>query len=374
MTRLLRVLLACATLLAAGPALAHRTSDAFLSLDVSGSTVAGHWAIALRDLELLANLDRDGDRILKWGELRIAQDRLAELLLGQLTIADDRGTPCELQVDDLLIEDRVEGPFGHFVLRGSCAAAPQRELVVGYRLLLGIDPSHRGLLTLMAGGVTQNAVLPPSAAQVRISLGDRDALRVLRDFVLEGVRHIWIGLDHVLFLVCLLLPCVLVRQEGRWRGAPSLRAALWQVVGVVTAFTLAHSITLGLAALDVLRLPVRLTESAIAATVLLAALNNVRPVVTGRRWAMALGFGLIHGFGFASVLGELGLPAGARALALVAFNLGVELGQLAIVIVAVPLAFAVRDTKVYQRGLVVGGSLLAAALAAFWLFERVTGA
>jgi hypothetical protein len=157
---------------------------------------------------------------------------------------------------------------------------------------------------------------------------------------------------------------------ANWEAAPSFKAALWDVVRVVTAFTVAHSITLSLAALGVISLPSRLVESAIAASVVLAALNNVRPVVYRGRWLIAFAFGLIHGFGFASVLADLGLPQDSLLLALVAFNVGVELGQLAIVAVFLPIAYALRETRLYRRVVLVGGSLLVTAIAAVWLVER----
>ena len=139
---------------------------------------------------------------------------------------------------------------------------------------------------------------------------------------------------------------------------------------VVTAFTVAHSITLSLAALGVVSLPSRWVESAIALSVVLAALNNIRPVVYGKRWVIAFCFGLIHGFGFASVLADLGLPQESLLIALVAFNLGVELGQLVIVGVFLPIAFTLRATAFYQRVLVVYGSAAIALIASLWLVQR----
>src|SRR4029079_11011213 len=127
---------------------------------------------------------------------------------------------------------------------------------------------------------------------------------------------------------------VLVRAsspERRWSAAPGFAPAFWDVVKVVTAFTLAHSITLSLAALGVVSLPSRWVEWAIALSVVLAALNNIRPLVYEKRWVIAFWCGLVSGFGFASVLSALGLPRGALLIALVAFTLGVELGQLVIV-------------------------------------------
>ena len=182
--------------------------------------------------------------------------------------------------------------------------------------------------------------------------------------------HIWTGFDHILFLLSLLLPAVLVRHRDQWQPGPSFRASFIDVAKVVTAFTLAHSITLSLAALSIVVLPSRLVESGIALSVVLASLNNVFPVVANGRWIAAFGFGLLHGFGFAGALHDLGLPAGSLALSLAGFNLGVEAGQLAIVLLFLPLAFALRSTWAYRRMVFAGGSVAIAMVASVWLVER----
>jgi hypothetical protein len=168
-----------------------------------------------------------------------------------------------------------------------------------------------------------------------------------------------------------LLPAVVVFRQKVWQPVGRFKPAFWDVLKIVTAFTVAHSITLSLAALGVIALPTRLTESAIALSVVLAALNNIYPLFQGRRWMVAFGFGLIHGFGFASVLADLGLPRDALLLALVGFNLGVETGQLAIVAVFLPLAFSLRGGWFYRRVVLFGGSILITLLALVWLVERV---
>ena len=156
----------------------------------------------------------------------------------------------------------------------------------------------------------------------------------------------------------------------RWQPVSNRRGAAIEVFKVVTAFTLAHSVTLSLAALGVVTLPSRLVESVIAASVVLAALNNLRGTIERRRWVLAFVFGLIHGFGFASVLADLGLPQGALVLALVGFNVGVELGQLAIVAAFLPLAFSLRGTRFYRVGVLTGGSILVALIASWWFIQR----
>jgi hypothetical protein len=188
-----------------------------------------------------------------------------------------------------------------------------------------------------------------------------------------GIWHIWSGIDHLLFLLSLLLPAVLVRRHNRWEAVPMAAPAFMNIVKVVTAFTLAHSITLSLAAFDVIRLPGRLTESVIAASIIVAALNNVFPRITEGRWRIAFAFGLLHGFGFASVLSDMGLPQGARLVSLVAFNMGVEVGQLAVVLAVMPVAYLLRATRFYRRGVMPWGSSAIAALALVWFVQRVSG-
>ena len=189
-------------------------------------------------------------------------------------------------------------------------------------------------------------------------------------FLRAGVAHIFSGIDHVLFLLALLLPAVLRRERDGWRPIETFRPALRETLFVVSAFTAAHSITLGLAALKLVQLPSRWVESIIALSVLLAALNNLVPLFRGRQWAFAFAFGLLHGFGFAGALVDLGLPATRPAGALVAFNLGVETGQLAIVAAALSLAYAVRRTRAYPRLGLAAGSAAIAVLAATWVVER----
>jgi hypothetical protein len=204
-----------------------------------------------------------------------------------------------------------------------------------------------------------------------VKAGETSRLAQFGQYLVEGTFHIWIGFDHVLFLLSLLLPAVLVHESRRWTGVGSFRAALTEVLWVVTAFTVAHSITLSIAALQFVELPSRLVESAIAASVVLAAANNLWPIVERRRWLVAFGFGLIHGFGFASVLTELGLPKDALLLSLLGFNVGVEVGQLVIVACFLPVAYLLRNTSLYRRGVFVGGSILTLMVALVWLAERM---
>jgi hypothetical protein len=353
--------------LCALPALAHKASDSYLQLKVNGAEVSGQWDIALRDIDFAIGLDANGDGNITWGEVSAKHADIGAWALGRLSL--QRGGSCNLQVSKHLIDTHTDGAYAVLRLDGSCPEASE-ALTLHYRLLFEQDDLHRGLLKLNLDGLTHAAVLSPDQPEMTYQAGETSRLKQFGQYVVEGVWHIWIGFDHILFLLALLLPAVLVYEAHRWQGAATFGVALRQVVAVVTAFTLAHSITLTLASLELISLPSRWVESAIAASVVLAALNNLWPLVERRHWRVAFVFGLIHGFGFASVLTELGLPKDALVLSLLGFNLGVEIGQLAIVAAFLPVAYWLRNTGFYRRGIFKSGSIITAVVALFWFVER----
>jgi len=363
-------------LFAAGTSAAHKPSDSYLTLTMhsGASNVSCQWDIALRDLDLALDLDADSDHAITWGEVRARERDLFGYALGRLQL-DDGAASCPLVPGELRVDDHSDGAYAVLEFFAACAQPPVR-LGVDYCLLFDIDPSHRGLLRLDADGISRSAVLSPTGpAQSRqqFDLTQTSRLDTFRQFAGDGMHHIWIGYDHLLFLISLLLPAVLTRRDATWQPVASLRSALLGVLAVVTAFTVSHSITLTLAALDLIDLPSRLVESGIALSVLLASLNNVWPIVTRRGWVLAFAFGLVHGFGFAGVLGDLGLPRGALTLALAGFNIGVEIGQLAVVLAVVPLIYLLRHTHFYRPGILVGGSSTIALVAGVWFIGRVFG-
>jgi hydrogenase/urease accessory protein HupE len=205
------------------------------------------------------------------------------------------------------------------------------------------------------------ALLDRRVDHVGLGAAERPSLlRVLADYVAAGVEHIFLGYDHVAFLVALML----------WARRP------WPVVKIVTAFTVAHSVTLSLAALDVVRVPATIIEPAIAASIVFVAVENFVSRDIGGRWKITFLFGFVHGFGFADALRELGLPQDALVPALAAFNVGVELGQLALVALIVPglllLDHVVRAGGPPTRApaTVYIASALIAVLGCWWFMAR----
>jgi len=368
MTRVARLVGLVLLLVCASIAHAHKPSDSYLTITQSADGFSGRWDIALRDLDFALGLDADGDGAITWGEVRAKHAEIAAYAGSRLRLSAGE-QDCRISVGAQMLENHTDGTYSVLPLAIGCAGSAT-QLGVGYTLFADVDPQHRGLLNLRAQGLARTAVLDPQAPPQRFDLAQANRWAQFADYLREGVWHIWIGFDHILFLLSLLLPAVMVWQALRWQPVDDFRAAFWDVFRIVTSFTVAHSITLTLAALHVISLPSRLVEAAIAASVVVAALNNLKPLVQSRRWVVAFGFGLIHGFGFATVLAELGLPRDALVLALVGFNLGVELGQLAIVALFLPLAYSLRRSRFYRRTVMVGGSAVIALVAAVWLVER----
>lgn len=356
---------------------AHKPSDSYLTLTQGdrGTALEGQWDIALRDLQHAIDLDTNGDGAITWGELKARQAALTRYALSRLTIeAVARGDRegCRIQPQGLLFDRHVDGGYAVLRFAALCPFRPA-QMAVHYALFFELDPNHRGLLDVRAGGHEQASVLSDGSRTATLNLGAPDRLAQLRAFLDEGIWHIWKGYDHILFLLTLLLPSVVLFVNGQWQPRESLRDTLLDILKVVTAFTLAHSLTLSLAVNGLVHLPSRIVESGIALTVLLGALNNLFPVVTERRWMVAFAFGLIHGLGFAAVLLDLGLAGWNLALALIGFNLGVEAGQIAIVLLFIPLAYGLRQTRFYRHAFMPGGAMVIGLAAAYWLAMRASG-
>ncbi len=363
-----RAILIALLVLACPNVWAHKPSDSYLTLQVADRRVDGQWDIALRDLEYALGLDTNQDNQITWGELRTHHEAIASYALAHLHLNAD-AHDCPTTTSAHLVDSHSDGAYEVLRFTADCPSSIT-NLRVDYRLFFDLDPQHKGLLHLESAVGTRTAILGIDDPVQTFSLQSTGWFAAVRQYMSLGIWHIWTGFDHLLFLFSLLLPAVLTRHNKQWQAAPTLRVSLWDVAKVVTAFTLAHSVTLSLAALGFVTIPSRLVESTIAASVVLAACNNLYPVTLERRWLLAFSFGLIHGFGFASVLTDLGLKSGSLLTSLVAFNVGVECGQLALVCLFIPVVWRLRGGLFYQRLVMMGGSCAIAVLALVWFSER----
>jgi hypothetical protein len=349
----LHVLVVAAIVGGAAPALAHKPSDAHVRLAIDAAQITGRLEIAVRDLDAALAID-DGDGAITWGELTAAAPRIASYVTDRVAIAG-----CSIALGPGALAELSDGAYLSLPITARCDRAP-RVLEVTYRLMFDVDAQHRGLVH-----VDGQTVIVRDAAPVHVTLGEATSTA---SFVREGVWHIWMGLDHILFLICLILPAVFQRPTARWQAADSMRDVAVEVFEIVTAFTLAHSITLVISSVGLVRLPSRLTETAIALSVAAAALNNLIRAIDAR-WAVAFALGLLHGFGFSNVLIDLGLPSHELIGALLGFNVGVEIGQAAIVLALIPALYLIRRTLAYQA-LLWAGSATVVVVAAAWSYQR----
>jgi hypothetical protein len=350
--------------------LAHSLSASYLTVNTDGepSQLTGRWEIAFADLQTLLDLDIDGNGAVTWGEVMARSARIAAVTLPGLDLRQG-GIRCPATARALQLNQRTDGYYAVLGFVASCSAR-SGDLQVAERLFFERDRTHRTVLAVHRGESHAAAVLTPDEPAWHADPSAGGRLAVLRKFVAEGIWHIWVGYDHLAFLLLLLLPVVL-RGEGRnWASARDARTVLCSALRIVTAFTLAHSLTLSLAALGVVTPPDKPVEMAIAGSVAVAGLLNLFPPAARFAAAIAFGFGLLHGFGFAGALRELGLERGAVGVPLAGFNLGVEMGQLAIVAAVLPLLYVARSARFYRYRLVPVVSIGVGLLALGWLIER----
>ncbi len=343
---------------------AHELAEARVHLDVDGqSGLRIEYDVALSDLELGFGLDRDQDGTLTVAEFDAAEPTLVAAWRDAIRLDVD-GRRCTLHSPALQLRDYAATRYASLALRSGCAVA--RDLVE-FRsdFLFEQDTGHRAIVVLDDTRSTQTQVAHSGRRALRFANNESDVS--WRSFFAEGVHHLLIGYDHLAFLCCLLIAVVWPKRALQHKNA--LTAAVW----VASAFTLAHSLTLSLAAFGIVRPASQPVEIAIAASVAFAAVNNLYPLTRVSPTLLAFVFGLVHGFGFAGALGELGLPRGHELIALLGFNLGVEAGQLLVIAVALPLFSMLARRPLAGPRLVALTSIAIAVLGGYWLVVRIIG-
>lgn len=365
--------LLCFTLLPL-TASAHQSGNSYLRIAGSQEGVKVQIDFAVRDLNSLLQIPPDQQKEIRRHELEEMRDRLAALI-GESLVLEVDGDPLKLTFQSQEVTVYNDGLYvrqTHTAPRWSASAA---YLLVRYGFFNDEEKVARAFMKLVSGSLESSAVLDPRHAVQRLPLREIALTEALWTYAREGALHIWGGLDHLLFLLCLLLPGLSLASSRSLSAYASrgMHAVGVYAIKVVTAFTLAHSITLAAAAMDLIMLPDRLIESAIAASIMVSALLNLRGGEGKQAWKLALGFGLIHGMGFANGLRELGLSSSHFIETLIAFNLGVEFGQMAVVLLVGLLLWPVLHNTQWVRKIQRWGSLAILLMACVWLVERLLG-
>lgn len=361
--------------ISSGNAQAHSSSNSYITFSTQDQISVLRVDINLRDIDLVFDLDQNKDGKVSWGET-LAKTTEITAWLEQGIALSRTNQKCSLTQMNIKASDHADGTYLSVEWAVACLGAAQEGpagLSLRYGLMFDQDNLHRALVKIDLPDAQSSAILSPDRPEVSLTKANDSVPRVLARYLIEGIWHIWIGIDHILFLLSLLILAFLEPSRKsviQWPAVQNAKTAVLDVLTVVTAFTLAHSITLGLSIFKWLEPSADLIEPAIALSVVAAALNNLLGWAALRRWQLAFAFGLVHGFGFANVLLDLGLPSDQLAIALGGFNLGVELGQIAIVLVFLPVAWTLRHTKFYRWVIVVGGSLAIAVLGTIWTLQR----
>lgn len=286
----------------------------------------------------------------------IALEDAAERWLRETISLRSAGTRCAGELDGLVGPDANDDleAIAVWSCEGDVA-----DLAIDYRPFAGRIDDWQSIASLAMGGAVYSTVFTDAAPQWIVGAAGQSGGAAPEDssavrFARLGIWHIWTGLDHLLFLFAVLLA-----------GGGLLR-----LVAVATSFTVAHSLTLAAAATGFVRLAAEPVEALIAASIVFVALENVAGRGADRRVLVTFGFGLVHGLGFAGVLSEAALPPGEILVPLLAFNAGVELGQLVVILAMAPLlALLARERR--RRAIVAALSALIAFAGAFWAVERI---
>ncbi|MEM9930028.1 MAG: HupE/UreJ family protein [Bacteroidota bacterium] len=378
------LLLAFALILPTQHLQAHAPDQSYLYLNIYKDQIKGRYELSTPDINRAvgANLARP----LTEAAMQPYIDQLRAYIKSRSSFKGEKVYQIKFTDYEVVNLDEEEDFVRvNFVLEG-LAVIPD-ALEIQYDLLFDVSPVHTGGLIQehnWKAGILNNyaklsAIFTKNETVQTLDLTDGSVWQGFTALVKLGMWHIWIGLDHILFLVALILPSVVRRrpkeqvgEKGKnWEWVPvsDFKSAFLYILKIVTSFTVAHSITLALASLGIVELNSRLVESIIAFSIAVAAFHNIVPIFKAKEWIITFVFGLFHGFGFASVLGEKGLSGDYMAYSLLGFNVGVEIGQVLIVCAIFPILYLIRKTKFYPR-IIFWGSIFLILMAMHWVIER----
>ena len=372
---------------------AHRPDRSLIYLRVYETTgIEGRFEMNAVDINTYLGLDLRKHPTLE--EVRKYEEQLKAYILENAAFSSVNGDHKIIFTGEISLLYVNVGSFVRFHFELENTEPLPDELEVTYSVFLDENPAHTNGLGIeynwKAGLINNEKIIALEFTQSyqtkTLSLTETSLWKGFVEMVRQGIWHIWIGLDHILFILALILPSVVRRrretegpQKGQkvksffkissWEPVKKFRPAFWYILKVITFFTIAHTITLSMASLNLISLPSRIVESIIALSIGLAAYHNIRPIFRGRDWIIAFVFGLFHGFGFATVLSELGFNGEFLILSLLGFNVGVEIGQVVIIALIFPVLFFIRNLKLYPIFLTVL-SVLLIFISLYWFIER----
>lgn len=373
------------TVTAVIPLGAHADNQSYLYLDVSDLELSGRVEFPLSDVGTVFGIDFVNDAS-DDDTLALIDPHLSELQRyanEHLTIQTAEGVELNVAFEGrrLLSTDSFEQDNNYlwlpFELSGYGTPVP-REFIISFDPFFDDIDGRDALIIIendLQGGIFGNeadALVGFNAGNrtQTIDLGDASTFKNLTASIELGIDHIKTGPDHILFVLVLLIPSVLVFRKG-WHPTNGFLSSLWRVVKIATMFTVAHSITFSLAGLGFLPLPPsKLVEAVIAISIAAGALHSVRPIFPNKEWLIAFAFGLFHGMGFATLIDGLDVSRSTQLVSLLGRNIGIEIGQLGVIVVCFPALYLLRRTRYYQPFLKISAAFLS-IIAIGWMIERL---
>ena len=343
----------------------HGAKPAVLDLDISETDMSGNWWISALDLHMAIDLDANKDSVITYYEFKQKRkDMLLYMQNNLFLFSGDSG--CQLNVAEPQLSRTETSVFIQMPFQSNC----HTNLSLRYTVLAEIDFNHRLIANISSGGKVQTLIMKPDESSVKLIVDEQSRWISVAQFIQQGVIHILEGYDHLLFLLALLVPIVASKLKKR-SGVNGLRELTFPLLKITGAFTVGHSATLILASVFNYSPPMTWVEVIIACSVFIAGLNIVFGFFRESSWKIAGTFGLIHGFGFASVLAEIELARANYLVSLLSFNLGVEIGQLMVIVLAMPLLLVLVAKPKLASVTRYSSASFAAIFGLIWMVERL---
>lgn len=370
----LKAFLTIAILTNASMLWAHELSTTFVSAEIRSAgdrrgELHGQLKLDILDLKEVVNLDINSDGALTWGEIQKNRESIETYVYDGMRFSIGL-EQCQLSLSQAF-ELQIISSVSYLIIPFSSPCEGAGLLNIEYSMLFDAASNHKAIINLVVD--SEEHVFIADAQNKRYSIdievNASSKMATLGAFIYQGIFHILIGIDHILFLFTLLLTICLYREKGEWHGIQSTKTIVKKTFWLITSFTIAHSITLSGTALGILPTMGSWIEVVIAASILFNVVNNIFPFLR-KLSVITFVFGLIHGMGFAGALSELGFSEKHQLLTVLGFNLGVEIGQLALLLVFLPVLLKLRNSKYYQWYGVQFLSMGIGVVAIYWILER----
>ena len=368
-----------ALLIPPSSAFGHAKGEDYVFVNIQKDSIVGQFQINVDELREKLGIEVPTIGSTETETLRQSEDTIYRYINENFSIGPKSGPSYRIEFTGVKVGEKIT-EFVTYPFRIDASEIPD-HLKIYHNMFYEGDRNHRGLLLVQYNAKTEinygnehtALIFNPNNQTQELDLTNVPGLLHLREMVFQGVWHIWIGIDHILFLLALILPTVLTREEKHWTPVARPGRAVRNLLLIVTIFTVAHSITLSLAAFHIVQVSEQIVESVIALSIVLVALNNIFQWVSKGSLLTVFFLGLFHGLGFASVMGNLPFRMVDLMRMVVTFNIGVELGQIAIVVALFPILYRIRLSRYYVPAALTGGSAVLATIGSFWFVQRALG-